>query len=130
MLANAWYMRYVSYIPGFQSLRIMSTLSVEKFFSWNFSQILDIPTGSFLLARGWIWFLVRFISISFLGLRDTGTSINSFNSKLYHGWVVWANLELSQFLCFYHILFFATPFLGLQMQKKYRHFSNGECIYM
>ena len=130
MLANAWYMRYISYISGFQSLRIMSTLSVEKFFSWNFSQILDIPTGSFLLARGWIWFLVRFISISFLGLRDTGTSINSFNSKLYHGWVVWANLELSQFLCFYHILFFGTPFLGLQMQKKYRHFSNGECIYM
>lgn len=130
MLANAWYMRYISYISGFQSLRIMSTLSVEKFFSWNFSQILDIPTGSFLLARGWIWFLVSFISISFLGLRDTGTSINSFNSKLYHGWVVWANLELSQFLCFYHILFFGTPFLGLQMQKKYRHFSNGECIYM
>ena len=130
MFANAWYMCYISYISGFQSLRIMSTLSVEKFFSWNFSQILDIPTGSFLLARGWIWFLVRFISISFLGLRDTGTSINSFNSKLYHGWVVWANLELSQFLCFYHILFFGTPFLGLQMQKKYRHFSNGECIYM
>lgn len=85
MLVIVWYMCYIS----LQSLLSNFWGYFQHFLSKNSCE--GIFPGIrhanrfILLERGCTWFLRGFIKRSLLELTNSGTSIDSFNSKLYHG---------------------------------------------